>query len=260
MSENRFVGLKIAEIAKLVETMGEKVGRIKTEWGEIDQEYKGDRLTGFRKEQKELYVYKTITPLMAESFRGMGEGMQHIKDYLTENPTDTRRMQEVANIPLEPMGEFYNMMIGYFVDEQNPSRSFDGVLDALMRIQEIRDSYKIIASQPQQEPTPSSPIIPQELASQKARAIFNKAIEVGLMRQEGEGFKWVATKRLLAYFADRMSEHLNIGKGMLTDGRIKTSWKPFEDMFQEKGLSVAKKDYQREGQLPIGSDKVDSFF
>ncbi len=111
------------------------------------------------------------------------------------------------------------------------------------------------------EPIPdaSTPQLPKELDTPEANRIFAKAVEVGLMEQQGNGYKWHKTKNLLAYFADKMSEHFNLGKGEY-DGKRKIAWKPFETIFNTNGLSGAKRDYQRDGKLPSESKIVDNLF
>ena len=67
------------------------------------------------------------------------------------------------------------------------------------------------------------------------------------------------TKSLLAYFADRTSEYLELGKGEY-DNQKKISWKPFEILFNKKGLAGAKRDYEKTGVLPIDYKEIDKLF
>ena len=90
----------------------------------------------------------------------------------------------------------------------------------------------------------------------KAKELLQKTIEHGFCNNE---YKWLKTKALLAYFADRASEYLNLGKGEY-DGKPKTSWKPFETLFGISGLSGAKRDYQKTGIFPDGHADVDRLF
>ena len=62
-----------------------------------------------------------------------------------------------------------------------------------------------------------------------------------------------------AYFVDKACEYLEISIGQY-DGREKVKWKPFEKLFGIDNLAQAKKDYQREGQIPKGSEIVDRIF
>lgn len=99
-------------------------------------------------------------------------------------------------------------------------------------------------------------LFPNELNSDKAKNILQKAMEAGLC---DDAYKWIKSKALLAYFADKASEYLGLGKGEY-DGNPKTSWKPFETLFDISGLSGAKRDYQKTGTLPIGHSEVDNLF
>lgn len=98
--------------------------------------------------------------------------------------------------------------------------------------------------------------LPKELNSDRAKSIISRAIKEGLC---DNNYKWLKSKALLAYFADRASEYLKLGKGEY-DGKIKTSWKPFETLFGISGLSGAKRDYQKTGTLPDGYKEVNNFF
>ena len=99
-------------------------------------------------------------------------------------------------------------------------------------------------------------ILPDELNNDEAKSIISKAIAKGLCDNNN---CWLKTKALLAYFADRARDHLNLGQGEY-DGSTKTSWKPFESLFGVNGLSGAKRDYQKTGTLPNGHNIVDELF
>lgn len=98
--------------------------------------------------------------------------------------------------------------------------------------------------------------LPKELDNDKGKSIIDKAIAKGLCSDK---YKWFKSKALLAYFSDRASEYLNLGKGEY-DGKAKISWKPFESLFGISGLSGAKRDYQKTGTLPNGHKDVDQLF
>ena len=102
--------------------------------------------------------------------------------------------------------------------------------------------------------------MPPELDTAKAKELFQKAIDAGLISvTENGGYRWKGTKALLAYFADLANEHLKLGKGEYR-GSVKISWKPFERLFGVSGLAVAKRDFQLTGNLPDGYGQVDSLF
>ena len=98
--------------------------------------------------------------------------------------------------------------------------------------------------------------LPSELDTKQAKALLQKAIQGNLC---DNNYKWLKTKALLAYFADKASEYLGLGKGVY-DRKEKTSWKPFETLFGVSGLSGAKRDYQKTGIFPVGHKNVDDLF
>lgn len=98
--------------------------------------------------------------------------------------------------------------------------------------------------------------IPKELDNDGAKKLLQKTIIAGLC---DDAYKWVKSKALLAYFADKASEYLGLCKGEY-DGKPKTSWKPFENLFSISGLSGAKRDYQKTGALPDGYSDVNKLF
>lgn len=104
--------------------------------------------------------------------------------------------------------------------------------------------------------TTDEPNLPNELNTEKAKALLQKAIQNGLC--DGK-YKWLKTKSLLAYFADKASEYLKLGKGKY-GGRTKTSWKPFETLFGLSELCAAKNYFQRTGTLPCDYKDVDKLF
>lgn len=94
--------------------------------------------------------------------------------------------------------------------------------------------------QPQENknPSTSTPQLPKELDTEKGRELLQRAINAGFL---SETYKWIgSTKGLLAYFTERASEYLSLGKGIY-DSKPKISWKPFEILFNEKNLSISKK-------------------
>lgn len=98
--------------------------------------------------------------------------------------------------------------------------------------------------------------IPKELDTEEARVLLKKAIDCGFC---DDNYKWLKSKSLLAYFVENACENLKLNKGEY-DGRDKISWKPFEILFNIKGLACAKRDYQKTGTLPRGSSDVDELF
>lgn len=120
-------------------------------------------------------------------------------------------------------------------------------------------SAKNKTQQPKQDNKNTQASIPPELQTDEAKHILSKALELKLYSVENNIYTWNKSKSLLSYFADLASEYLQLGKGVYDD-RVKTSWKPFETLFNVKGLAGARKDYQRTGTLPIGYEIVDKIF
>lgn len=120
----------------------------------------------------------------------------------------------------------------------------------------MQGSEQKIAKNPVMPKQERNTHIPAELNNGRAKALLHKAKKANFF---DEHFNWLKTKALLAYFADRASEYLKLGKGEY-DGNAKTSWKPFEILFGVSGLSGAKRDYQNTGTLPIGYADVDKLF
>ncbi len=96
-------------------------------------------------------------------------------------------------------------------------------------------------------------ILPDVLNTDEAKELFNRAIELGLMKDD---YTWDKGLQLAACFAREMSIRLDIGKG----DRI--SWKPFEELFKlENGkLRSNYNDIQKTGQNPSDINLVDAVF
>ena len=99
-------------------------------------------------------------------------------------------------------------------------------------------------------------LLPKELSSEEAKEMIETAIEAGLIEIHGYKLKWTKSKQLLAYYTEQMCKKLNIGKGE------KTSWKPFEKIFNETGLKNAKQDAMRFNCHfePNGYTEIDNLF
>lgn len=119
------------------------------------------------------------------------------------------------------------------------------------------DSLVLQPSEAQVAEVSERPNIPEVLRTEKAAKMFEKAISKGLC---DECYKWNYSKSLLAYFADRASEYLQLSKAE-QDGKPKVFWKPFETLFQISGLSGARNTYtNKTGILPKNHKIVDAIF
>lgn len=66
--------------------------------------------------------------------------------------------------------------------------------------------------------------------------------------------KWDKSKSLLAYFVDVANDKLNLKHGE------KRQIKPFEALFNVKGLTSAINDYKKTGDYPVGYKDIDKLF
>ena len=95
--------------------------------------------------------------------------------------------------------------------------------------------------------------IPQELNTDRARAIFAKAVDAGLMSKD---YEWLASKSLYGYFVDMVSKELDITTGA---GRIR--WVLFKKTIvnHDTIVSTAKQaisDYKNNDLLPPNGDDI----
>lgn len=108
-------------------------------------------------------------------------------------------------------------------------------------------------------------VLPKELDNDKAKALFDKAERSEFISKNGSLYKWNKSKentyQLLAYFCEKMSQFLNLGK---TDanGNPTTSWKPFERLFGIDNIKGYKNDWLRINLTfnPVGYEKIDALF
>lgn len=122
------------------------------------------------------------------------------------------------------------------------------------------------SEQASKEPTPTAsderPIaiqMPTELNTDRAKEIFAKAVEAGLMSKD---YEWLASKSMLACFCREMSVKLDLGKAYNSDGQKRLVWKPFEQLFNAKkgSLRASLNDIHKTGQNPIGIEKINAIF
>ena len=97
----------------------------------------------------------------------------------------------------------------------------------------------------QPEPQPEGAGLPDVLNTDEAKGLLDRLCKAGFAKIEDGGYKWIGTKVLCAYFADRASHSLNLSNTMDKEGNITTSWKPFEALFEIKGLKDAKQNWMR---------------
>jgi hypothetical protein len=106
-------------------------------------------------------------------------------------------------------------------------------------------------------------IMPKELQTDKAKALFEKAIKLSLIERNGEFYNWIGgSKQLLAYFAERANNHLALKTKLDKDGNKTTNWKVFETVFNVSELKGRKNDWMKVNTIftPNGHEKVDALF
>lgn len=105
--------------------------------------------------------------------------------------------------------------------------------------------------------------LPKELQTDEAKALFQKAIQLGFVEQDGNLYKWKGdTKQGLSYFAERASEKLNLSKKLDKDGNMTVNWKVFETAFDVSNLKNAKNDWMKYNIkfTPNGYEKIEAIF
>ena len=95
------------------------------------------------------------------------------------------------------------------------------------------------------QPQPEGAGLPDILNTDEAKTLLDRLCKAGFAKIEDGGYRWIGTKVLCAYFADRASHSLNLSNTMDKEGNITTSWKPFEALFGIDGLKVAKQTWMR---------------
>lgn len=124
---------------------------------------------------------------------------------------------------------------------------------------ELAEQYiKALPARQRSTPQHKAPEIPEELSTTKAMKLINKAVEAGIASVNDGKYQWNRTKVLLAYFAVKATTYLNLR--VIADATV--SWKPFEALFHEKNLKIAKADYGKydDDFTPRGHKKIDNLF
>lgn len=108
-----------------------------------------------------------------------------------------------------------------------------------------------------EQPEPQQ--IPNELSTPEAKIYLDKAIKLNLI---DNGYKWRRNKQLLAYFAEQMSNRLDLSNKLDKDGKQTIAWKPFEILFGKTDLKGAKQNWMRINTKfePTGFEEIDKIF
>ena len=108
--------------------------------------------------------------------------------------------------------------------------------------------------------------LPPRLDTEVARDIFSKAIEAGLMAENGDHYMWKQSKVLLAYMCGRIYCEDRPKYDRIED---KTFWKfgrteffpesDLNELFEVTDLAQSRQN-RKDSPVPQGSDKIDELF
>lgn len=156
--------------------------------------------------------------------------------------------------------------IDAFMDLWKEGRSNQASQEQQKRPQEATNGHTPTIT-PQEQKTAAEPkelkdLLPDELNTDEAVKVFQRAIDRGLIEKAVTGLKWNDTKQLLSYFADRMSNKFNLSSKLDKDENVTTNWKIFEPLFACSNLRMAKQNWMRLNTKfePTGFEKVDALF
>ena len=121
------------------------------------------------------------------------------------------------------------------------------ITNCIRSLRNIVQNRQIETSQIDTDTTTAICIIPNNILEALCQAGF-----VGNIK--ARPLKWIKSKSLLAYFVDVANDKLNLKHGE------KRQIKPFETMFDVKGLTSAINDYKKTGDYPVGYKDIDKLF
>jgi hypothetical protein len=108
--------------------------------------------------------------------------------------------------------------------------------------------------------------LPAKLDTQLARDVFSKAIEAGLMKENGNHYKWLGTKVQLAYMCGRIYCEDSPQNDQVEDKDIwkfgRTEFFPDSDLnelFEVTDLAQSRQN-RKDSPVPQGSNKINVFF
>ena len=89
--------------------------------------------------------------------------------------------------------------------------------------------------------------LPEELTTDEAKVLFDRAIDLGFMKED---YSFNGNKYQMAYFAEIASERL----------KLTHKWKPFEKLWQTKNLAQTKREVNERFGKVRRQDDIDKIF
>lgn len=104
--------------------------------------------------------------------------------------------------------------------------------------------------------------LPKELDTPKAKELLDKAVEYNLLE---DGYKWsskLLTKKELAYICYVLSNKLGLSSlsNKTDEGRYKTNWKPFKELFNDNNLSNSLRGITTEDTLTETMERIKEIY
>lgn len=183
---------------------------------------------------------------------------QEIKNPLYDNITN-EDINKLKTFLIEVRNSISEHEGGANCNEKEKQESIVHIESFITEIEGYKNSLNI-----ERQPKPQQlKALPKELSIDEAKSLFNKAIENLLITPDGCGYKWEDnTKQLLAYFAERASNKLNLSTKLDKDGNKTINWKVFEIAFGVPKLKEAKMSWMKVNTkfTPTGYKEVDAIF
>lgn len=134
------------------------------------------------------------------------------------------------------------------------------------KVHESQPANQVLSSEPHGEPQQNQIQLTDKLDTQRAREIFARAIEAGLMEEKGNHYKWKGTKVQLAYMCGRIYCE---DKPKYDEREGKTYWRfglteffpdsELNALFEETDLGQSRSN-RKDLVVPQGSNKIDDLF
>lgn len=104
--------------------------------------------------------------------------------------------------------------------------------------------------------------LPKELDTPKAKELLDKAVEYNLLE---DGYKWsskLLTKKELAYICYVLSNKLGLSSlsNKTDEGRYKTNWKPFKELFNDNNLNNNLRGITSDDRLTDTMDRINGIY